>query len=76
MDETVPDQWQYQILARILEKHHVYFVAREDMAEAINAMKMEYAPSLEEAYARALAEKGPSPRVTVIPNGVSLIIKQ
>ena len=76
MDETVPDQWQYQILARILEKHHVYFVAREYMAEAINAMKMEYAPSLEEAYARALAQKGPSPRVTVIPNGVSLIIKQ
>ena len=76
MDETVPDQWQYQILARILEKHHVYFVAREDMAEAINAMKMEYAPSLEEAYARALAQKGPSPSVTVIPNGVSLIIKQ
>lgn len=76
MDETVPDQWQYQILARILEKHRVYFVAREDMAEAINAMKMEYAPSLEEAYARALAQKGPSPRVTVIPNGVSLIIKQ
>ena len=24
MDETVPDQWQYQILARILEKHHVH----------------------------------------------------
>ena len=53
MDETVPDQWQYQILARILEKHHVYFVARKDMEEAVNAMKMEYAPSLEEACARA-----------------------
>ena len=76
MDETVPDQWQYQILARILEKHHVYFVARKDMEEAVNAMKMEYAPSLEEAYARARAQKGASARVAVIPNGVSLIIKQ
>ena len=76
MDETVPDQWQYQILARILEKHHVYFVARKDMEEAVNAMKMEYAPSLEEAYARARALKGASARVAVIPNGVSLIIKQ
>ena len=76
MDETVPDQWQYQILARILEKHHVYFVARKDMEEAVNAMKMEYAPSLEEAYARARALKGASAGVAVIPNGVSLIIKQ
>lgn len=76
MDETVPDQWQYQILARILEKHHVYFVARKEMEEAVNAMKMEYAPSLEEAYARARALKGASAGVAVIPNGVSLIIKQ
>ena len=76
MDETVPDQWQYQILARILEKHHVYFVARKEMEEAVNAMKMEYAPSLEEAYARARALKGASSCVAVIPNGVSLIIKQ
>ena len=76
MDETVPDQWQYQILARILEKHHVYFVARKEMEEAVNAMKMEFAPSLEEAYARARALKGASARVAVIPNGVSLIIKQ
>ena len=76
MDETVPDQWQYQILARILEKHHVYFVARKEMEEAVNAMKMEYAPSLDEAYARARALKGASARVAVIPNGVSLIIKQ
>lgn len=76
MDETVPDQWQYQILARILEKHHVYFVASKDMEKAVNAMKMEYAPSLEEAYARARALKGASASVTVIPNGVSLIIKQ
>ena len=76
MDETVPDQWQYQILARILEKHHVYFVARKEMEEAVNAMKMEYAPSLEEAFARARALKGASARVAVIPNGVSLIIKQ
>lgn len=76
MDETVPDQWQYQILARILEKHRVCFVARKEMKEAVNAMKMEYAPSLEAAYARARALKGASARVAVIPNGVSLIIKQ
>ncbi|OUO93017.1 nickel-dependent lactate racemase [Cloacibacillus sp. An23] len=76
MDETVPDQWQYQILARILEKHHVYFVTRPELEKEITAMKMEYAPSLEEAYARARALRGASARVTVIPNGVSLIIKQ
>ena len=46
------------------------------MEEAVNAMKMEYAPTLEEAYARARALKGASSSVAVIPNGVSLIIKQ
>ena len=71
-----PTSGSIRFSARILEKHHVYFVARKEMEEAVNAMKMEYAPSLEEAYARARALKGASARVAVIPNGVSLIIKQ
>ena len=76
MDRTIPDQWQYQILARILERHHVYFVAKPELREVITEMKMEYVPSLEEAYRRARAEKGEQASLTVIPNGISLIIQR
>lgn len=76
MNETVPDQWQYQILARIMEKHPVIFVTRPELKEAITAMKMEYAPSLEEAFKRAKEMKGDDSSVTVIPNGISLVIRR
>lgn len=75
MDETQPDQWQYQILARILEKHHVIFVTRPELESAVENMKMEYAPSLQEAYGRARQEKGEDAELVIIPDGVSLIIQ-
>lgn len=75
MDETVPDQWQYQILARIMEKHHVIFVTRPELKEEITAMKMEYSESLESAFERAIERKGKNAAITIIPNGISLIIK-
>lgn len=74
MDKTVPDQWQYQILARILEKHQVIFVTAPELRQVIEEMKMTYASSLEEAYAMARASKGADARLVVIPNGISLII--
>lgn len=75
MNETVPDQWQYQILARILEKHQVIFVTRPELKEAIWDMKMEYASTLADAFKRARKQKGEGALVTVIPNGISLIIR-
>lgn len=75
IDETVPDQWQYQILARIMEKHHVIFVTRLELKEEITTMKMEYSESLESAFERAIERKGKNAAITIIPNGISLIIK-
>lgn len=75
MEKTIPDQWQYQILARILEKHHVIFVTRPELKQEIEEIKMEYAPDLETAYARARELKGSDARLTVIPNGISLIVR-
>jgi len=73
-DKTAPDQWEYQILARILSKHRVIMVADPAAAGIIRDMKMEYAADLAEAY--ALAEKwvGPSAHVVVIPDGVSVVV--
>jgi nickel-dependent lactate racemase len=74
-DETVPDQWESQILARILAAHRVIFVAEPQVRELLCSMKMEYAPTLEEAFAAAVSEKGGSAKLTVIPNGISVIVR-
>lgn len=73
--ETIPDQWESQILARILMKHRVIFVSRPEMEQTIREMKMDFAASIEQAVAMAREEKGKDSRITVIPNGVSVIIK-
>ncbi len=75
MEKTVPDQWQYQILARIMEKHRIIFVTEQKLRSEITDMKFEYADTLEHAFARAKEIKGKDAAVTVIPNGVSIVIE-
>ena len=74
-DRTIPDQWESQILARILMKHHVIFVSRPEMEGTLREMKLDYAPTLEDALAKAKARKGENAAVTVIPNGISVMVK-
>ena len=75
MDETIPDQWQYQILVRILKKHHVILLCDEKNKFAVEKMKMEYAANFEEAMkkAKAFLNRTESVSLTVIPDGVSVI---
>ena len=72
-DRTVPDQWESQILARILMHHTVIFVSRPEMKGMIEEMKMTYAPSLEAAL--ELAHSMGKHSLTVIPNGISVIVR-
>ena len=72
-DKTVPDQWESQILARILMHHPVIFVSRPEMKSMIEDMKMTYAPSLEAAL--ELAHNMGKHSLTVIPNGISVIVR-
>jgi len=73
--ETIPDQWESQILARILMKHHVIFVSRPEMEVTLREMKLDYAPDLASAMAKAKAIKGENASVTLIPNGISVMVK-
>ncbi len=73
-DKTIPDQWEIQILCRILKKYKMIFVTRPEIKEMIEEMKMIYAPDLEEALKMAKAMGKES--ITVIPNGVSVIVKE
>lgn len=73
--ETIPDQWEFQILARILSKHTVIMVTDLCDREMIKAMHMEHANTFEEALSKAFAIKGEDAKVAVIPDGVSVIVK-
>ena len=73
--ETIPDQWESQILARILMKHRVIFVSRPEMETTLREMKLDYAPDLATAIAMAKAEKGETATITLIPNGISVMVK-
>lgn len=72
--ETILDQWQSQILARVLMHYTVIMVTREELAETVREMKMLYARTPEEAMETARRITGPESSVTVIPNGVSIIV--
>lgn len=74
-NQTIPDQWESQILARILMKHKVIFVTRPEMEPILKDMKMHYAKDLEEALAIARADRGEDASITVIPNGISVMVK-
>ena len=75
-NETIPDQWQTQILLRILMRAKVIYVS--DMAdEIVEKMHMIPANSLEEAITKArkmLAKE--TVTVTAIPDGVSVMVKE
>jgi nickel-dependent lactate racemase len=73
-NETIPDQWQTQILLRILMKAKVIYVS--DMAdEIVEKMHMIPADSLEKAITKAkkIVSKE-NITLTAIPDGVSVIV--
>ena len=71
---SIADQWESRILARILKKHTVIMVTRPELKTMVEEMKMRYAASPEEAVAmaRAMGKR----TLTVIPNGISVIVRE
>ena len=72
--DTVPDQWESQIFARILSRFHVVLISEADPG-LVRSMKMHPARDLD--HALEIAEKllGRKGTVTVIPEGISTIIR-
>ena len=71
---TLPDQWQAQILVRILARARVVYVS-EAPDEMVRAMHMIPAHSIGEALdvARSLLNKE-KPTVTAIPDGIAVMV--
>ena len=50
--------------------------SRSEMASTLREMKLEYAATLEEAVDMAQTDRGGNASITVIPNGISVIVKE
>jgi nickel-dependent lactate racemase len=74
-DQTIPDQWEFQILSRILAYHRVILVTPYCDPKIIRAMQLEHSFTLEEAVGMALQMQGKDARIVVIPNGVSTMVE-
>ncbi|MBW9153272.1 nickel-dependent lactate racemase [Clostridium estertheticum] len=74
-NDTAPDQWEFQILARILDKFTVILVSDMCDPQMIKKMHMQHAFTFEEALERALKIKGEDASISVIPDGVSVIVR-
>lgn len=73
-DKTIPDQWESQILARILLKYKVIMMTNATK-ENVENMHMKWAPNIAEAIEMADEILGNRSKITVIPDGVSVIVQ-
>lgn len=75
-EETEPDQWQSQILIRVLQRATVLLLS-EAPDELVRAMHMVPVHSVEEGLRRAREILGSAhPRITAIPDGVSVWVQE
>lgn len=73
-DETIADQWQSQIFARVLLRASIIYISEVD-DEIVKDLHMTPAHSLEEAMKIAEEIMGSDSSVAVIPDGVAVIVK-
>jgi len=73
---TLPDQWEFQILARILAEHKVFIVTDQCDPQIIYDMHMKHAYTINHALNQAFAIKGKNAKVAVIPDGVSVMVNR
>ena len=72
---TVADQWESQVLARILSRHHVIMVSDLIKPEIVTNMHMEHAKTFDQALRRAYEMQGSNAKVAVIPDGLAVIVR-
>ena len=73
--DTRPDQWQAQILARVMLKARCIFVSDEANRQTLNDMHLGWAPDVNAALNEAYGIAGRGASVTVIPDGVGVIVQ-
>ena len=72
---SIPEQWCAQIYARLLLQHPIIIVTQHMDPRELEAMGFLAAASFDQALEMAFRLKGPDASVTVIPDGVSVIVR-
>ena len=67
-----PDQWEIQILARVLMKAEIYIVSKLKKSE-IGNIGLKYAKTVEEAIKKALKKHGKESKILILPNGPQIL---
>ncbi|GAG68952.1 unnamed protein product, partial [marine sediment metagenome] len=70
----VADQWEIQILTRVLQKAEIIVVSQLSKDEVGN-IGLIYANSVEEAIEMALKKIGPNAKILVLPDGPLVLPK-
>lgn len=73
--ETIPDQWESQILCRILLKAKAVIFVSDYDSKILEDFHFIPAKSLDEAMEKADEIMGKDSKVTVIPDGIAVIVK-
>lgn len=73
--KTEFDQWEAQVLARVLMKAHVIVVSTHCDSQMFKDMHMLHATSISEALIMAEEFVGKDKKVTIIPDGIAVIVK-
>jgi len=74
-NETVPDQWQTQVMLRVLKRASVIYVSEMD-DETISKMHMIPATDISDAISKAKEILGNNePKIVAIPDGISVIVQ-
>lgn len=68
----VPDQWEIQVLTRILMKAEIYLVSNM-REEEIGNIGLKYASNVESAINQALIKHGENAKILILPNGPQIL---
>jgi nickel-dependent lactate racemase len=69
---VVPDQWQIQVLTRILMKSEIYIVSKMK-EEEIGNIGLKYANTVENAINQSLIKHGYNAKILILPNGPQIL---
>ena len=72
--DTLADQWEAQILARILKKCTVIMVTNQCDPQIVRGMHMLQAQDIDTALKMARKKVGEKAEIVVIPDGISVIV--
>ena len=73
-ERTHMDQWEAQILARVMGRATCFMVTGEENRALVESMHFRWAADVDSALAQATALLGEASTVTVIPDGVGVIV--